>query len=190
MNTSHKYIAILRGINVGGHRKILMADLKQMFAKLGFTDVTTYIQSGNVVFTSDLDEKPSDIANLIERKICTTFDFFVPVIIRSSEDFKKLPKTNPLFTSEDCDTDRLHLTFLSAAPEKERINEIKKYDFSPDKFEIIDDNIFLFISGKLSDTKITHKFLESKLGVIASNRNWRTVNKLIEISKKTTNQES
>ncbi len=184
MNSSQKYLAILKGINVGGHRKILMADLKLMLTKLEFTDITTYIQSGNIVFSSNfLDEKPNDIANLIEREICKTFDFFVPVIVRTAEEFEKLPKTNPFFTSDACDRDRLHLTFLSAAPEKEKIEEIIKYDFTPDKFEIIDDNVFLYISEKLSDTKITPTFLESKLGVIASNRNWRTVNKLIEISK-------
>ena len=174
-----KYIAILRGINVGGKRKILMADLKELFSEIGFADIQTYIQSGNVIFNTKRKDDNIELANKIEQSIAKNYDFKVPVIVRNVEELNEVISNNPFF--EKNDIERLHLTFLKEVPETEKLDKIKTYDYSPDKFEIKDKNVFVYCSGKYSDSKLTNKFFESKLKVLATTRNWKTVLKLLEL---------
>lgn len=174
-----KYIAILRGINVGGKRKILMADLKELFIEIGFADIQTYIQSGNVIFNTKRKDDNIELANKIEQSIAKNYDFKVPVIVRNVEELNEAISNNPFF--EKNDIERLHLTFLKEVPETEKLDKIKTYDYSPYKFEIKDKNVFVYCSGKYSDSKLTNKFFESKLKVLATTRNWKTVLKLLEL---------
>ena len=174
-----KYIAILRGINVGGKRKILMADLKELFIEIGFADIQTYIQSGNIIFNTKRKDDNIELANKIEQSIAKNYDFKVPVIVRNVEELNEAISNNPFF--EKNDIERLHLTFLKEVPETEKLDKIKTYDYSPDKFEIKDKNVFVYCSGKYSDSKLTNKFFESKLKVLATTRNWKTVLKLLEL---------
>ena len=174
-----KYIAILRGINVGGKRKILMADLKELFSEIGFADIQTYIQSGNVIFNTKRKDDNIEFANKIEQSIAKNYDFKVPVIVRNVEELNEAISNNPFFQKND--KERLHLTFLKEVPETEKLDKIKTYDYSPDKFEIKDKNVFVYCSGKYSDSKLTNKFFESKLKMSATTRNWKTVLKLLEL---------
>lgn len=178
-----KYIAILRGINVGGKRKILMADLKQLFMKLKFNDITTYIQSGNIIFKTKNIEDNKKLTKLIEKSIVDNYGFEVPVIIRKFDEIENIIFKNP-FIKENfaADIERLHVTFLKNIPDKSKLEKIATYDFKPDKFEVIENNIFVFCSGKYSDSKLTNKFFENKLKVSATTRNWKTVQKLYELS--------
>jgi len=178
-----KRIAILRGINVGGKRKILMVDLKKILSKLGFEDMQTYIQSGNVIFNSTRKHDDLEFANEIEQSISNKYGFDVPVIVKTENKLNEAISSNPFFKKKDADIERLHLTFLKEIPEKEKLENIKSYDYSPDKFEINGNNVFVYCSGKYSDSKLTNKFFESKLKVSATTRNWKTVLKLSELSK-------
>lgn len=178
-----KYIAILRGVNVGGKRKILMADLKQLFEKLDFNNVFTYIQSGNVIFKTKKKDGNTKFADLIEKSIADNYGFEVPIIIREFDEIEKIIMKNPFKKGDEItDIKRLHVTFLKNTPKKSELDKIATYDFNPDKFEIIDNNIFVFCSGKYSDSKLTNKFFESKLKVSATTRNWKTVQKLYDLS--------
>ena len=172
------YIAILRGINVGGKRKILMADLKAICEKLGYQNVQTYIQSGNVIFSS---KKAIDVAKtetILEEIILKNYGFEVPFIILNKSEIEDAISKNPFQRN---DIERLHLTFLKAIPENEKLEAIKKFDFSPDKFEIIGKNIFVFCSAGYSDSKLTNQFFETKLKTTTTTRNWKTVLKLQEL---------
>lgn len=179
----HRYIAILRGINVGGNRKILMADLKDLFIQQGFKDVKTYIQSGNVIFDSDKEIATQDCSEKIQKAILHSFNFEVPVIVRSSHDFVRSIQLNPFVSEDGFDIDRLHLTFLSAVSSVENVALLKTLDISNDRFEVINDLVFIYCIGKYSDSKLTNSFFESKLKVKASTRNWNTVLKLNELCK-------
>ena len=179
-----KQIAILRGINVGGKRKILMADLKTMFSALGFEDVQTYIQSGNVIFNSKSKDNDMEMANKIEQSISKIYGFEVPVIVRTVNELNDAISNNPFFNKKETDIERHHLTFLKEVPEKENLEKIKSYTYLPDKFEIKEKNVFIYCSGKYSDSKFTNKFFENKLKISATTRNWKTVLKLSELSKK------
>lgn len=176
-----KYIAILRGINVGGHRKIRMADLREMLQKIGFTNIQTYIQSGNVVFNTEGKEKQHAISSRIEKQILETYGFIVPVVVRTAKEIKQAVAVNP-FLKEGIAIEQLYLTFLKEIPAPEGLEKIKIYDYSPDRFEIINNNVFGFCSGKYSDSKYTNTFFEKKLKVAATTRNWKTVLKLLELT--------
>jgi uncharacterized protein (DUF1697 family) len=176
------FISILRGINVSGQKKILMTDLKALYENLKFTDVKTYIQSGNVIFKSN--EKLSDLefAKKIESKIYKNYDFQVPVIIRRIDEMKHIISANPFLKEENIDVKKLHITFLSEIPDKENVESIEKIDFSPDKFVIRGKEIYLYIPNSYAETKLSNNFFEKKLKVKATTRNWNTVNKLSEMA--------
>ncbi|RYM34902.1 DUF1697 domain-containing protein [Brumimicrobium glaciale] len=175
-----KKIAILRGINVGGNRKILMNDLKSMFHDLGIPDAITYIQSGNVIFESSLD--PIELSDLIESAILEKFGFVVPVIIRKAKELEKSIKSNPFYDSE-ADVNNLHLTFLKQKPLKSDLDLIQSIDYTPDLFVVKDMNVFIYCEGKYHESKLTNNFFEKKLKVGATTRNWKTVLKLMELSE-------
>ncbi len=176
----NKKIAILRGINVGGKRKIQMADLKSMCEKLGLKNITTYIQSGNLIFNSD---KPnSELENDLEKAITEKFGFDVPVIVRTEKELESSINNNPFF-DKNVDINQLHLTFLKVKPNKENLDKTLTFKYEPDKFKINDKDAFIFCTGKYHESKLTNNFFEKQLKVGATTRNWKTVLKLSELSK-------
>ncbi|PWH86176.1 DUF1697 domain-containing protein [Brumimicrobium oceani] len=175
-----KKIAILRGINVGGKRKILMTDLKSMLVEIGIMNAKTYIQSGNVIFESEL--KNLELSLQIESEILKKFGFDVPVIIKTRAELKAAISSNPFFTS-DADMSKLHLTFLNKKPSEKDIESLRSFDSKEDQFEIQGENIFIFCEGKYHQSKLTNNFFEKKLKVGATTRNWKTVLKLMELSQ-------
>jgi uncharacterized protein (DUF1697 family) len=177
-----QYISILRGINVSGQKKILMTDLKVLYEALGFTDVVTYIQSGNVIFKGK-KETDSKIAEKIETAMQKKYKFEVPVIIRSFEEIEKVLSSNPFLKKKSTDVERLHVTFLEESPSKENLEAVRKYDFSPDEFIVDGKEVYLHAPGGYGNTKLSNTFFENKLKVKATTRNWKTVNKLAELAK-------
>ena len=177
-----KYISILRGINVGGKRKILMSDLKKLYSDLGFSNIITYIQSGNVIFDTNSIDNIVDLESKIEQSITSTFGFDVPVIVRTVPELQRSIAANPFLKKQDVEVERLCLTFLKDLPASEKQDSLTKIDFHPDKFEIIDKDVFIFCHGKYSQSKLTNNLIENKLKVGATTRNWKTVCKLFELA--------
>ena len=172
-------IAMLRGINVGGKRKILMADLKSMCVKLGLKNVKTYIQSGNLIFNSD--RKSEELQKELENAIAKKFGFDVPVIVKTGNELENSIENNP-FLDENTEINQLHLTFLKEKPLKENLQKTLTFNYEPDKFKIDDQDIFIFCAGKYHKSKLTNNFFEKQLKVGATTRNWKTVLKLAELS--------
>ena len=177
------FISILRGINVSGQKKILMADLKALYESLHFKKVDTYIQSGNVVFKSDAKLSDTQLAQKIEKAITAKYNFEVPVIIRSIEEWKKAISQNSFLKEKNIDLKKLHITFLSEVPSKENVERIKSNDFLPDQFIIKEKEIYLHIPESYGETKLSNNFFEKKLKTKATTRNWNTVNKLFEMTQ-------
>lgn len=176
------YISILRGINVGGKRKIIMAELKSLYIDLGFSDVVTYIQSGNVIFKS----KQNNITSLeskIENAILEKYGFSVPVIVISQNEFEKCVSLNP-FVQESVELNRLHVTFLKEQPKNILVDEFNKLKFENDQFKIMGKFVYLFCPIKYSDSKLTNNLFEKKLKVVATTRSWKTLIKILEIADK------
>jgi len=176
-----RYIAILRGINVGANRKVPMAELKTLCTKLGLINVQTYIQSGNILFELAKTESVSILQDRLHLAFSETFGFDIPVIIRTAEEMVESIIRNPFLTESDVDIERLHLTILKEEPSPELVNNVKELKFLPDRFEIIGKEVFIYCENGYGRTKITNDFFEKKLKIPASTRNWKTVMKLNEM---------
>ena len=176
------YISILRGINVGGHNKIRMEDLKALYETLGFSEVTTYIQSGNVIFKTDKNQPVTILSQNIEKAIEDKYQFVVPVIIRSASEMQTIIASNPFLKEPGIDKERLHVTFLSDQPASDTVKAIGKYDFPPDRFLVIGKEVYLSCPGGYGNTKLSNTFFENKLHVRATSRNWNTVLKLSNLT--------
>ncbi len=159
-----------------------MADLKSLFEEMGFTNIKTYIQSGNVIFTSNHEEDHLELSNKLEKAINDKFGFEVPVIIRTSGELEYAVNQNPFYKG-GMEIAPLHLTFLDRKPTPESQQQTEVYNYEPDKFVIKGENVFIFCESKYHKTKLTNNFFEKKLKVKATTRNWKTVLKLLELSK-------
>jgi len=175
MNT---YISMLRGINVSGQKKIRMADLKSLYESLGLDNVQTYVQSGNVVFDSD-EQDIDKLRNSIETQIEKQFGFSVPVLIRTMVDFKRVVENHPFAQEEAI---RVLVTFLYEIPEESKWKELSHHKDKVDQFVLGEQEIFLFCPGGYGKTKLSNTFFEKKLDVVATTRNWKSVNTLYEIA--------
>jgi uncharacterized protein (DUF1697 family) len=150
----YTYIAILRGINVSGHKKVIMSDLKLIFENLEFYDVETYIQSGNVIFNIKTKFTNTKLSKYIEKELENQFGFQVPVIIRSLQELQNIVAINPF---KQQDIDNLYITFLSNAPNPTQIEKLNEINYLPDNFEIIDKDIFLSVVS-YGNTKLSNNF--------------------------------
>jgi uncharacterized protein (DUF1697 family) len=177
------YIAILRGINVGGKKPMKMQVLKELCESLAFTDVQTYIQSGNVVFKyKKVNTKL--LAILLSKSIMETFGFEVPVLVLTAAEIKDMVNANAFIKDKTKDVQLLHITFLEEIPAKEFVTNLQKNNFSPDEFLINAKAVYLYCPNSYSSSKLTNTFLENKLKVTATTRNWKTVNELLTIATK------
>ena len=179
------YIALLRGINVSGQKLIRMIELKALFESLNFKNVSTYIQSGNIIFSKS-NSDPQTLETEISQQIAIKFGFDVPVTVKTMSEWRIIQQGNPYLNIPSVDQKYLHLTLLSETPEPINIQKIKELNFEPDQFKLINSNIYLFCPGGYGNTKLSNNFFESKLKVKATTRNWNTVNQLLEMSEKTT----
>jgi uncharacterized protein (DUF1697 family) len=175
------YLSILRGINVSGQKKILMADLSQLYRNLGFTDVTTYIQSGNVVFSTGEDLSAAMLCEKIEKAIREQYNFQVPVIVRTSDEIQKIAAENPFLSEKGIELEKLHVTFLGKNPQPAEIKAVMDVHFPSDRFLIRGTEVYLYCPGGYGNTKLSNSFFENKLKVNATTRNWKTVIKLAEL---------
>lgn len=168
------YIALLRGINVSGKNKLPMADLRQLSEGIGWKNVQSYIQSGNLLFEADTLPQAEDLSVAIKRE----YAYEVPVLLRTQEYFRQA-LTNPfLEATPDLDTKTLHVTFLVVAPAPSAIAALEEVDPKADRWQVIDDRVYLHCPNGYGRTKLTNNYLEKKLGQIATTRNWRTLHKL------------
>ena len=172
------YISILRGINVSGHRMIKMDALKKMCAELGFSTIQTYIQSGNIVFQAK-ETDTQKLSELIESAIDKIFGFDVPTITLTKDELEKIIQLNPFVNDKTKDASFFHITFLSENPAKEKVELLKQADLKNDEYAIGDKAIYLYCPDSYSNSKLTNSFFENKLKVIATTRNWKTGNELL-----------
>ena len=178
------YISILRGINVSGHNLIKMDALRKLYENLGFQNVTTYVQSGNVVFTGDeidVNESGQRISQQIEKD----FGYEVPVIVLTLSKLKQVIDTNPFLKDNNIDIAYLHVTFLSSKPGHydHQIIEAKKQN--EEEISFSDNAVYLYCPNGYGRTKLTNNFLEAKLKVGATTRNWKTTTELLKIAQQT-----
>jgi uncharacterized protein (DUF1697 family) len=172
------YIALLRGINVSGQKLIKMDHLKSVFEELGYHRVRTYIQSGNVLFDSQ-DNEPTKVVKKIEEKIQEVYSFQVTVVLRTIQELEEVVRNNPYLLEEMQKTDSLYVSFLAEPPAEEAIAQCMALKNDVDELVITDTEAYILIHKSYGTSKFSNNFLEKKLKVAATTRNWATVNKLI-----------
>lgn len=173
-----RYVALLRGINVGGHNKIPMKELVVAFGKAGCRDVETYIQSGNVAF--DSAHAAGTLPAVLAKAIAKAFDLDIPVIVRSAAELAAAVRANPYLRRGD--EDALHVLFMADRPAPRAVATLDPARSAPDEFAVIGREIYLYTPNGLARTKLSNVYFDKQLSTITTARNWRTVNKLLELS--------
>jgi uncharacterized protein (DUF1697 family) len=166
-----KTVALLRGINVGGRRKVTMAALREVFEAAGCTDVSTYIQSGNVIFTPPTPAN-AEARERWETALAKRFGFAVPLALRDGGEMKRIVAQTP-FPKPDLDTDRLYVGFLRDAPT--RTTPVEFPTQPGEAAAWIRNEIYLHLPAGVAKTKLTNAWLDRALGTVCTLRNWRTV---------------
>jgi uncharacterized protein (DUF1697 family) len=173
------YLALLRGINVGGRTRVAMADLRRLFTALGHTEVTSYLQSGNVLFESAVEA--ARLAGDIEQRIAQDLGLSVTVLVRTGADLERIVANNP-FLGRNVDPTKLHLTFLAEAPESARVARLEAPGGEPDEFFLAGREIYLHCPNGYGRTKLNNAYFERRLALVATTRNWKTVTTLSNLA--------
>ena len=176
------YISILRGINVSGHKPIKMDALRRSYESLGFHNVRTYVQSGNVIFTAK-DLGLSELSQKILRQIEKDFNFEVPVVVLPVDKLKQIIDNNPFLNDPGKEPSFLHVTFLSSQPVKYDCKAIEDKKQNGEEIFIANDAVYLYCPKGYGNSKLNNNFLETKLKVVATTRNWKTTNELLKIAQ-------
>jgi len=175
------YLALLRGINVGGKNKLPMKDLVDICVEVGCGNVRTFIQSGNVIFSANprgRAQVPGKIAALIAER----FGYQTPVILRTREQLSAVVANNP-FLEQGGSEESLFVLFLADVPTAELVAGLDPERSPGDVFRVRGQEIFLKLTNGAADSKLTNVYFDKKLSTITTGRNWRTVTKLLELMK-------
>lgn len=170
------YVALFRSVNVAGHGRLSMVDLTQTFLSLGYTEVATYIQTGNVLFRSPV-RRASTLAAAIEGQLEHDFGHTPAVILRTVPELARIVATSP-YPQKGADPSRHHVTFLASPPSKERLADFRAPASGRDELTIVGQEVYVHTPDGYAGTKLTGTLLERRLDVVSTTRNWNTVTKL------------
>jgi len=173
------YVALLRGVNVGGTRKVPMADLRALAKRLGYRDVKTYIQSGNVVFTSDADREA--IVTSLEAAIEKKFGFFVDVVVRSSADLRRYLAAQPFPDALAERPKMLVLGFAKKPVPNGAPEAIASYAKAGERIASLGDAIVIDYRDGIGNSKLSPAVLDRAVGSVVTGRNWHSVLALTEL---------
>ena len=173
------HVALLRGINLGPHHKVPMAELRRIAVSVGLHNPVTYIQSGNLVF--DVEPGDGDFDRRLEDALSEHFGFDVPVLTRSREELEGVAGSHPL-ASPGLEERFLMVAFLERTPEMQIGEVIDAAEFAPDMFEQSGKDVYLAYPNGQGRSKLSHDLLQRRLGVRVTIRNWRTIVRLLELS--------
>jgi len=171
-------VAFLRGINVGGHHRVAMADLRNVFAELGYPDAATLVQSGNVLFRAD----GADLAQIgvaLEREFEARFGFVAPFVLRGAGEMSEVVSRNP-FPEGARDPAKLHVVFLADVPTPEVVAGLDPAQSPPDTFVVDGRHVYVHYPSGAGRSR-----LKLELGTAATARNWNTVTKVLELMRPT-----
>jgi uncharacterized protein (DUF1697 family) len=173
------YVALLRGINVGGKNKVPIKDLTEVFLEARCSEVRTYIQSGNVIFNSS-SGLAQRLPLLITARIRERFGYTIPVVLRTVGQLGKVVRTNPFLRAGVAENE-LHVLFLADLPASRRVEDLDPDRSPPDTFQVLGQEVYLRLPNGAARTKLTNQYFDSKLATTSTGRNWRTVTKLFEL---------
>ena len=175
-----RYVALLRGINVGGYNKIKMDKLRPMFESLGFTNVKSYIASGNVAFDTK-KTKDLALAAKIKKAIKDSFSLEIEVMVRSTDELIEVIDHNPFEQEHNDDHTKLFVVFLKNTLPKEAAGLLVSHNNENEKFVVVGRDVYALSKKGFMGSILAKKYIDNKLKTPATARNWRTVNKIAEL---------
>ena len=173
----YTYISLLRGINVNGKNKLPMAALKNIYETLGGAHVTTYIQSGNVIFSAAIDVRA--LENSLKQTIQEKWGYIIPALVRKAHFFNEIIDNNPF---KGYDPNTLYVTLLGDVTHGANIADVADKTWRQDKFVVQKDIVYVHCPHGYGRTKLNNSFFEAKGHTWATTRNWKTVCKLTELA--------
>jgi uncharacterized protein (DUF1697 family) len=176
-------ISMLRGVNVGSHNRIKMEALRALYESLGFEDVQSYVQSGNVVFRTQDKELPL-LARRLESGIERKFGFSVSVIVRTYQELRSTVARNPFASRSGIDPSKLLVTFLAGEPTADARDKALQIKADPEEFHIDGREIFIYFPNGIARAKLSWTAIEKKLKTPATARNWNSVSTLLEMAER------
>jgi uncharacterized protein (DUF1697 family) len=174
------YLSLFRGINVGGHQAVRMDELKALHESLGFKDVVTYIQSGNVVFTSDNPDE-TQLSRRIEDGFAQKFGFAVSVIVRSCNELQAMMANNPFRDDPQKEAKWILVLFLAKRLETTALDDLQQSYHGPEEFYLIGQELYIYYPDGIGRSKLTLALIEKKLKTIGTGRNWNTILRLQQL---------
>lgn len=174
-----RQIALLRGINLGARNRVPMGALRDLLTELGYGDVRTYLQSGNVVLTSKAS--PDCVARTLQQEIAAKLGVDTPAIVRTRDELAAVVELNPLRDVAD-NPKRYQVSFLSAEPDPEVVRELSDVDVAPERFVIVAREIYAWHPEGIQRSKVAKALSDRRLGVTATARNWTTVTNLLALA--------
>ena len=174
-----RQIAFLRGINLGPKRRVSMATLRETLEEAGYDDVRTLLQSGNVVLTSTAP--PATLERDLANTLRDAFRFEIGVVVRTRDELADVIGRDP-FADQANDPARYQVSFLSAEPDPARVRELERADVAPERVAVRGREIYAWHPGGIGRSELAKLITGRRLGVELTARNWRTVNKLLEVA--------
>lgn len=175
-----RYVSLLRGINVSGKNMIKMEPLRKSFEKLQFENVSSYLQSGNIIFSSK-ETNCKELETQIAQQIQSEYGLSVPVLVLSIEKLKSIIDNNPFVLDKSKAEAFFHTTILLSPIPEINIAPIALKKQENEAIEVVDDVIYLYCPDGYGRTKLTNNLIESKLKVGATTRNWKTIQEIYKI---------
>ena len=177
------YIVLLRGVNVSGKNIVKMAVLKTVLIDNILKNVTTYIQSGNIILSSDFEKDA--VATKVQQLINDHFQLQIAVFCLDLQEMETALQNNPF--TDNIEPNKLFFTFLKEEPAVDLLADLEKIDFATDQFKVIDKVLYFYLPNGMSNSKLNNNFFEKKLKVTATGRNLNTIHKLIDLAKSSNN---
>jgi uncharacterized protein (DUF1697 family) len=175
-----RYVALLRSVNVAGHGRIAMSELRASFEAVGYTGVTTYIQTGNVLFSTGSKSEKA-LASDIAEQLAEDFGNSPAVILRSVPELVRIGTASP-YAKAGVNPSRHHVTFLATVPSRAALDALDIPPSGRDELVVEGKEVYVHTPDGYAETKYTGTFLERRLGVVSTTRNWNTVTKLCELA--------
>lgn len=178
-------VSLFRAINVGGNGKVGMAALKEMHESLGLTNVKTLLQTGNVVFESpDLHPDPDQLAARLSREFEKTFGFPTTVMVRTAAELEAIYNNNPFRDQPEKEPKWVVVLFLTARPSETAIADLLKSYTGPEEIFVRGKEMYAYYTNSIGTSKLTNVLIEKKLKALGTGRNWNTVTKLLELTRR------
>jgi uncharacterized protein (DUF1697 family) len=175
------HIALLRAVNVGGRQPIRMADLRDLLTKLGFEDVRSLLQSGNLVFRGH-PGSGSEIARLLEKEAANRLDLHTDFLVRSQEEWNRIITQNPFQAEAKRDPAHLIVMFLKRPPSAEQVAALQSTITGPEIVRTESEQAYIVYPAGIGRSRLTNTFIEKKFGTRGTARNWNTVLKLASLA--------